>query len=340
MNYSELIDYHRADRKVKPCLVVKMTIDVHSHLLTREFYPESFWEWYVQLQASRRPPAVSLEEALTKARRSIVPAYWAADGTWHIERMDAAGIEKTILLHMDQELLFGQREGGPTIEQQNRYVSEVAKKYPDRFVYFCGVDPRRPGAVGLLEKCVDQWGARGIKLYPTTGFLPADRAVYPFYERAVAWKLPVYFHMGPENPPYKNEGNAHPSLLLRVLVDFPELTVIVAHLSYEFWRDLLALGRVRENIRCDIAGWQRIARQNYGQFCYVLRRFLDEFGRERVMFGTDAPLVEHPVSSQEYVEIVKRLPQESPAEYHFTQQEVSALLDGNARRLLASLPEL
>ena len=316
-----------------------MTIDMHTHLAVREFYPEPFWDGYVRLNASWRPATTTLEEAMTEARSTVLPTYWDSDGTGHIRRMDEAGIEKAVILHMDQGLLFGERDGGKTIEQQNKQVSEAARKYPDRLIYFCGVDPRREQAVELLERCVTEWGARGIKMYPSTGFLPADREAYPFYERASAWKIPVYFHMGPQDSPYKNEGNTHPSVLLRVLVDFPDLTVIVAHMGLEFWRDLIALGKVRENVMCDFCAWQIIARRDYSQFCYILRRFLDEFGRERVMFGTDAPLLEHTISSKRWVEIVRNLPHQSPERYRFTEEEVSALLDGNARRLLASIPQ-
>jgi len=140
-----------------------------------------------------------------------------------------------------------------TIEEQNKYVSDVVKKHPGRLLWFCGVDPRRKGATELFEKCVTEWGAKGLKLYPTTGFLPADREVYPLYELATALKIPVLFHMGPENPPYKNEGNAHAAMLLRVLVDFPDLTVIAAHLGFEYWRDLIALGKVCKNVMCDFS---------------------------------------------------------------------------------------
>lgn len=314
-----------------------MTIDMHCHLWAREFYHESHWEWQAQLSAATRPTTVTLEEALAEAWRTVLPTYWDPDATGHIRRMDDAGIEKAVMLHIDQGLLFGETE--MTIEQQNKHVSEVAKKHPDRLIWFCGIDPRREGAVELLEKCVTEWGARGIKLYPITGFLPADRAVYPFYERASAWKIPVLFHMGPLAPPFKNEGNAHPSALLRVLVDFPDLTVIVAHLGFSYWRDLIALGKVRENVMCDFCAWQETAKENYGQFCYILRRFLDEFGAERIMFGTDAPPVETVISSKEWVEIVKALPHDSPKDYPFADEEVAALLDGNARRLLASIPE-
>lgn len=313
-----------------------MTIDMHCHLFVKEFRSENyvppFWD-------SGAHTARSPEDALAEAKRmrELRPSQWDPDGTEHIKRMDEAGIEKSVILHLDNGLLFGEAE--MPIEGQNKYVSEVVKKYPERFVWFCGIDPRRKEAVQILEKCVNEWGAKGIKLYPTTGFLPADKECYPLYERATAWKIPVYFHMGPENPPFKNEGNAHAAVLLRVLVDFPELTVIVAHFGFEFWRDLIALGKVRENVMCDFCAWQRIAQQSYGQFRYILRKFLDEFGTERVMFGTDAPLLEETLSSKEWVEIIKTLPDKSPPGQRFTEEEVSALLEGNARRLLASIPQ-
>ena len=310
-----------------------MIIDIHCHLFIEGFRNES------TVDPTWTPGEHSTEghKVVQEDQRRTRPQTWDPDGSGHIRRMDKAGIEKSVILHLDYGLLFG--EATIPIEQQNKHVSEVVKKHPDRLIWFCGIDPRRKNAVELLEKCVTEWGAQGIKLYPTTGFLPADKECYPFYERASAWGIPVYFHMGPEGPPYKNEGNAHAAVLLRVLVDFPDLTVIVAHLGYEFWRDLIALGKVRENVMCDFCAWQEIAKLNYGQFCYILRKFLDDFGRDRVMFGTDAPLLEPSMSTKEWVKMVRNLPHEALEPYRFTHEEVSALLGGNACRLLASISE-
>jgi len=299
-----------------------MTIDVHCHLYAEGFHNVSFVG----------PSAINAEARGTSG--------WHGhdqDGVEHIKRMDEAGIDRANLLHIDMGILFG--EGDLTIEQQNQHISEVVRNHPDRFTWFCGVDPRRKEAVDLAEKCINQWGASGIKLYPTTGFLPADKECYPLYEIALAKQVPIYFHMGPEAPPYKNEGNAHPSVLLRVLVDFPGLTIVVAHLGFEHWRDLIALGKVYDSVMADFCAWQRIAQRNYNQFCYILRRFLDQFGSDRVMFGTDAPLVELAMSSKKWVEMVKRLPYDSPKGVTFTGEEIGALLEGNAQRLLATVEQ-
>lgn len=296
-----------------------MTIDIHAHLYAEGFHSPSFVG----------PRAIGAEPGAVSS--------WHvhdADGSGHLQRMDEAGIEMCNLLHIDMGILFG--EGALSIEQQNRHISDVVRKHPGRFTWFCGVDPRRKEAADLAERCLGQWGASGIKLYPTTGFLPAAKECYPVYEVALGRQVPVYFHMGPEAPPYTNEGNAHPATLLRVLVDFPGLIVVVAHLGFEYWRDLIALGRVRDNVLADFCAWQRVARRSYGQFCHILRRFLNGFGTERVMFGTDAPLVEQAMSSKDWTRLVCGLTQNAPDGVSFTQAEVEAVMDGNARRLLAS----
>jgi predicted TIM-barrel fold metal-dependent hydrolase len=313
-----------------------MTIDMHCHLLVEEFNSENYVApfWNPGAHQAEDPEAARIE---AKKRTGTRIHTSDPEGRDHLKRMDEAGIEKAILLHLDKGLLFG--DGPVSIEEQNRHVSRVAEKNPDRFVWFCGIDPRRKNAVPLLEQCVTEWGAKGIKLYPTTGFLPADKACYPFYERAQTWQIPIYFHMGPENPPYYNQGNAHAAVLLRVLVDFPDLTIIVAHLGFEFWRDLLALGKVRDNVMCDFCAWQPIAQQRHEQFRYILRKFLDEFGAHRVLFGTDAPILEKILSSRDFIGILKNLPQQTAAGTPFTEAEVEAVLAGNARRLLASIPD-
>jgi predicted TIM-barrel fold metal-dependent hydrolase len=52
------------------------------------------------------------------------------------------------------------------------------------------------------------------------------------------------------------------------------------------------------------------------------------------MFGTDAPLIEDAMSSKEWVEVVKGLPSQKKAAYPFTEEEIVALLETNARTLL------
>ena len=69
------------------------------------------------------------------------------------------------------------------------------------------------------------------------------------------------------------------------------------------------------------------------------QKILDDFGTDRVIFGTDAPILEGEVSSSEWLEIIKNLPRRASPAQRFTEEEVQAMLEGNARRLLDTIPD-
>ncbi len=305
-----------------------MTIDIHVHLLWPEAASKNLWDWEAGLEVDADPT-----KTVEWVQENILPTYWDPDGEILIKRMDKAGIDKTCLLALD---MYMDEFGKPplTIEEYNKHISDVAKKNQDRLIYFCGLDPRRPNAIELLEKFHNEFGARGLKLYPTCGWDLDDRVIYPFYERCAAWGIPVLTHMGPEPAPFQGE-RTHPSHLEQPLKDFPNLIFIAAHLGLEYWRDLIALGNKYPNIMADISYWQSNAVNRHGLFSHILRRFLDEFGTERVLFGTDGPAAESVLPSDKWVELIKNLPQKPPEGVHFTEEEVAAILDGNARRLLS-----
>lgn len=56
------------------------------------------------------------------------------------------------------------------------------------------------------------------------------------------------------------------------------------------------------------------------------------------MFDTDASSLEHLLTTKEFVKSIINLPNKAPDPIHFTEEEVSAILDSNARRLLDSIP--
>ncbi len=305
-----------------------MTIDIHAHLFWPESASKHYWGWMANLEVETDPT-----KTMEFVKEKILPTYWDPDGEILIKRMDKAGIDKTVLLAVD---MYMDEFGEPplTIEEYNKHISDVAKKYPDRLIYFCGLDPRRPKATELLEKFYHEFGARGLKLYPTCGWDLDDRVIYPFYERCAAWGIPILPHMGPENAPFQGE-RTHPSHLEQPLKDFPNLIFIAAHLGLEYWRDLIALGQKYKNVMADMSFWQLNAVNKHGLFSHILRRFLDEFGADRILFGTDGPAAESILPSDKWVKMIKNLPNNPPEEKQFTEEEVSAILDGNARRVLS-----
>ncbi len=312
-----------------------MAIDIHCHLWIRDFYSQGYWEALANFLAGwstgRGKPTTASE-----IEETIFPQYWDPDGEVTIRHMDEAGIEKAVIMPVDVGLKFG--EAVITIERQNRHLARVAEKHPGRLLYFYSLDPRRAEAAELFETAVREWGARGLKLFTLAGFYPDDKIVYPLLEKAASWGLPLIVHTGTEYPPFEDKY-AHPSRLDRILADFPELKVVAAHLSMVWWRQLIELGQARANLMCDVSAFQFVAIGNYGQFCHILRRVLDGFGMHRVMFGTDGPCFDPFLSKKQWLECVRDLPHKAPPGINFTQEEISAVLQGSAESLLASTPE-
>jgi predicted TIM-barrel fold metal-dependent hydrolase len=88
------------------------------------------------------------------------------------------------------------------------------------------------------------------------------------------------------------------------------------------------------NIMIDISGWQIIATKNFPRFCRTLREFIDFTEPERIFFGSDRPGLSAVMSSEDWVALIKDLPQKSVDGITFKEEEISLLLGGNAKNLL------
>jgi predicted TIM-barrel fold metal-dependent hydrolase len=78
----------------------------------------------------------------------------------------------------------------------NRYVLEVAKRYPDHFLAGVSINPKRRDAIEELERCV-QAGAVLVKVLPNTQrFDPSDKRYVPFYRALAKHHMPLLSHVG------------------------------------------------------------------------------------------------------------------------------------------------
>lgn len=247
--------------------------------------------------------------------------------------MDDAGIDVTVMLADD----FGMALGEPpvSIEEQNKAIAALAKKHPDRLVAFAVVDPRRKNAVKIIERCIKEWGMKGVGEYhPDAGWAPNGKESYRLLERLQEWGVPVIAHTGLFFPPLHSKHD-HPLLLDDVCSDFPKLRIIAAHSGRTLWWETVAnMARIHPNLYGDLAGWQTLARGNYPRFCQLLRSYIDIAGVEKILWATDDPAYDMMIPTKEYVGIIKNLPQNAPNGIKFTEAEVNAILGGNAQKVL------
>jgi len=306
-----------------------MVIDIHYHLFDETFSNAAMREDMARLCVAFAPPdnPVTIEEA----RENLVPKMFDPTGEIAVRNLDQWGIDRAVVLVVDNGLAHGEVEKG--VEGQNKAVAEAAKRFPDRLIAFLSVDPRRPNAIELVDRCVNDWGMSGLKCHPDTGWYPDDKAYYPYWEKIRELGIPVLTHTGPLEPPAVNEC-VHPDRLDKLAADFPEITFIAAHMAFRWYKEMVEVAKKHQNIMADIAGWQITAHESYGKFAYILRGVIDGMGAERIIFGTDAPTFSYLYSEKDWVEMVTDLPEKPPEEYRFTREEVDAILHGNATRIL------
>jgi len=307
-----------------------MIIDIHTHIFNQDWTAPIFWE-----ELSKFPSTLyrKTRKAEKKIERRRVDILWDPGGEALIQEMDRAGIDRSVLFGLDWGLALG--EPPVSIEEQNQKIAEIALRFPERMAFFLSVDPRRKNVFDLLKRGKEEWGMKGVKMHPTSGFYPNDQQFYPVYEKISDWGVPILFHTGVILPPLRSKYS-RPIYLDDILVDFPSLNLIAAHLGTGWWEELAFMATRRPNLFMDISGWQQIAWQHPEEFCRILRRILDIAGAEAVLFGSDSPAYRGLplIQIEDWVKLIQELPNRSSGEIKFQQSEIEAIMGKNASLLL------
>lgn len=312
-----------------------MKIDVHCHL--RALRTKGEWDHFVKVSALRDGKP---EEAI-RARLSD----WSdVTGDLLVKDMDDAGIDKSVILAIDQALAWGETaelsvEGKIIcVEEMHNIYAEAVRRHPDRLIMFGGIDPRRQNAVKFVERALKEWNIKGLKLHPAIGgFYPNDKMCYRLYTKCEEWGLPIMFHSGPQIAPYYDKY-AHPIFFADIASDFPDLKIILGHAGGAYWPGAAAMAGNKPNVFLDICWWQpRFLRHPIENFYKPLRAMLDMCGAAKVMFGSDWPAYRvgrrstHALFVKAFTEIA---PEVKAAGIEFKDEEIKKIMGDNAARLL------
>jgi predicted TIM-barrel fold metal-dependent hydrolase len=185
----------------------------------------------------------------------------------------------------------------------NGYIAEYCRGHADRLVAMGSVHPRFSKDPGADVDRLAEAGVRALKVHPPhqlflpndyrTGRLPGLEALY---RRAAANRLPVMFHTGTSIFPGARNVYGDPITIDDVAVDFPDLTIVLAHGGRPLWGDTaFFLVRRFPNVFMDISGIPPKV---------VLKMFprLEEISH-KVLFGSDWPGPAVPAISRNVQEI-------------------------------------
>jgi predicted TIM-barrel fold metal-dependent hydrolase len=172
-------------------------------------------------------------------------------------------------------------------------VIEVAQANPDVLIPFASVDPHK-GKAGVREarEYIAQ-GVKGFKFHPNTQqFWPNDRAFYPLYEVIAEAGLIALFHSGQTGIGAGMPGGggirlkySNPMAVDDVAADFPAMDIILAHPSFPWQEEALAVATHKPNVYIDLSGWS----PKY--FPEILVRYVNGLLKHKMLFGSDFPLI-------------------------------------------------
>ncbi len=260
-------------------------IDAHCHIASEEHIPRSFVEGGVS------NIAVYLEALGIPATREKLTAVYLekiqdplCDAL--VAEMDAAGVAKSILLAAD--FTYRLADCLLTIEETYARHRVVMARHPGRFEVFGGMDPRwGKDGLDLFERSLRDFGFRGFKLYPPTGFSPSDPALFPFYELCAYYRVPVTVHIGPTSPAL-SFAHAYPFLLDEAAQAFPSVDFIMAHGAVSFVEECAMLCAFRPNIHLDLSAFQSALRRDGD--AAVVKAAVAKGINHKIIFGTDWPV--------------------------------------------------
>jgi predicted TIM-barrel fold metal-dependent hydrolase len=228
--------------------------------------------------------------------------------------MDAAGIDKSAALGFawaDAELCV----------RHNEYLLEAAAQSGGRILPFCTIQPSAKGARDELKRCAVA-GARGLgELRPQSqGYSLIDSEEADLLAWAAdGYDLPLLFHATePVGHVYPGKAGLPLDQLGRFVNDFPGATVIAAH-----WGAGLPFYALMPEVKSSLhMTYFDTAATGFLYTPDVYRACIELVGAERILFGSDFPLV----PQAHALDLMRNAPM---------GDEARTLLEGeNARRLL------
>ncbi len=208
-----------------------------------------------------------------------------------IEAMDRNGISHTVVCAIEPFFL-------------SEPIASALAPHPDRFSFFCAIDPFHPDPAQRLAEIMAAFPVHGLKIHPTlTGLHPHDDRMFALLELARHNHLPVTIHTG--TFPFDTGGWDDATLLEPALAAYPDVTIVLAHIGWDQYRKVIDLASRHPHVAVETS-WQPAR---------VIKMAVQALGADRVYFGSDFPLlrqefalshVRQALSDEEYEMVVSR----------------------------------
>ena len=190
-----------------------MIIDCHSHLL----HPE------VRRKDYKLPKEESVIKATFYKHPDIESVFPLSSMEGLLDSMEKSNIDRTIVMGLSwytHEICV----------ENNAYVKECVERYPDKLIGFGVLQPKAGDeALRELEKCLNEYGFKGIKIIPYfQGYKANDDVMFPIMKKVIKYDIPIMIHVDQLFYPPDRDM---PYFVYDLASKFPEAKIICAHLG-------------------------------------------------------------------------------------------------------------
>jgi len=196
--------------------------------------------------------------------------HMSADAEALIRYADAVAFDRIFVTELNA-LFYNMREG-------NDALGRDLARHPDRLIGYVSVPTPRLGerAVEEIRRGYEKYGMRGVKIYSHPEAKITEPYTYPLLEVAAELKMPILAHTTPEECDH-------------LMTHVPEAWLVMAHMGghpYAFgdWHKAVAAAKKHPNLILDTAS--SVIDNGMLEFAVA------EVGAERIVFGTDMPLLD------------------------------------------------
>jgi predicted TIM-barrel fold metal-dependent hydrolase len=242
-----------------------MIVDVHSHFWE---YPRHFSDYFkTQAKRARGDKEVDLTVRFEEYKAT------------------SAGADKTIV--------FGGKAKLSGLWVPDREVAGYVAQHPAELIGFMSLDPTQPGWQEEMIEGHQDLKLKGIKLLSMyAGFYPNDRRFDYIWEYASKHGLPVLLHTGTTFVAQAPLDCTLPRHLDDVAARFPEVKIILAHISHPYEGECVATIRKHPNVYADCSALHYRPFQLYHSLMLI-----QEYGVwHKLLYGSDYPFTTNQAS--------------------------------------------
>jgi uncharacterized protein len=210
-------------------------VDAHLHVARLPTLKVSWQQW--ALRYGRAIPFDDLYDRAGAIRPDRFDAY-----------LDGEGV--------DVALLMSEYSPKVTGVQPVEDLLPLLEHNPRRFRLIANLNPHLHHPIDQELERQLALGAVAVKLHPVHGgFSPTEGVLYLVYRRCAELGVPVVFHCGTSTFPGAVNRHGDPGPIDEVLVNVPDLKVVLAHGGRGWWYDVAAfLALHRDNVWIELSG--------------------------------------------------------------------------------------